>query len=182
MRIRWSREREARKARTLESLKREARFRTGPGLSAFLLSIFNASHDAPTESQGSPLAAWQPQAACPKQIVRPTSKQPWRWPRQCSLTIQRETPPGTGRASESQYAGVPQLVEGCVANAKVAGSSPAACSNSSTTSGVPLHSVQRDHGDGWAGCARPGHVQRENPHRALCARAWTQPKWKETFR
>lgn len=73
---------------------------------------------------------------------------------------------GTGRSSESHHAGVPQLVEGCVANAKVAGSSPAACS----TSGVPLHSVQRSHGNGWAGCARLAACS-ERTHTGPCVLA-----------
>lgn len=45
-----------------------------------------------------------------------------------SLTIQRETSSGNGLAADRNHAGVPQRAEGCVANAKVAGSSPAACS------------------------------------------------------
>lgn len=73
---------------------------------------------------------------------------------------------GAGRSSESHHAGVPQLVEGCVANAKVAGSSPAACS----TSGVPLHSVQRSHGNGWAGCARLAACS-ERTHTGPCVLA-----------
>ena len=157
VRIRLNRERVTLRRPPSNLSPREARFPQGPGLFVFQLGFFQSRrlfNAAPNRQiQRLPFGGRNhPALALAEALLFNNSTR---------------TLGSTGCLSGSHHAGVPQSVEECVANAKVAGSIPAACS----TSGVPLHSVLAQPREWLSGmCAACPRAARAPTQVSVCSR------------